>query len=192
MSRRSAAPAPICLWWIGADSPPEGALDDVRAHVERVYGLAARLWQGPARPLHAFDPARGQLSSTRILEWLLDVGPGDARKLVGVTDMDLFIPVLTFVFGEAQLGGRVSVVSTARLMPSGGPQTNGRLLVARLAKEAVHEIGHSFGLVHCDEVRCVMSRSASLIDVDTKNGGFCHDCWTRYLDLREATEGTHE
>jgi len=192
MSRRSATPAPICIWWIGADAPPEGALDDVRGHVERVYGLGARLWHGAERPLKAFDPARGQLSSTRILEWLLEVGPRDVRKLVGVTDMDLFIPVLTFVFGEAQLGGRAAVVSTARLMPEGGTTLNGRLLVARLAKEVVHELGHSFGLVHCDETHCVMSRSASLIDVDTKNGGLCHDCWTRYLELRAGAEATHE
>jgi len=56
----------------------------------------------------------------------------------------------------------------------------------------VHELGHSFGLVHCDETHCVMSRSASLIDVDTKNGGLCHDCWTRYLELRAGAEATHE
>jgi archaemetzincin len=112
--------------------------------------------------------------------------------VVGVTDMDLFIPVLTFVFGEAQLGGRAAVVSTARLMPDGGMMLNGRLLVARLAKEAVHELGHSFGLTHCDESHCVMSRSTSLIDVDTKNGGLCHDCWTHYLELREGAEATHE
>ena len=68
--------------------------------------------------------------------------------MLGVTDRDLFIPILTYVFGEAQLGGRAAVVSTARLVEDVelfGPQ----LLVERLAKEAVHEVGHAFGLLHC-------------------------------------------
>jgi len=192
MTRRSGARPPICLWWIGAGPFPRDVLDEVRLHVERVFGVAARLWQGVERPARAFDPARGQSSSTRILEWLLGAGPAGAHKIVGVTDMDLFIPILTFVFGEAQLGGRVAVVSTARLVSAQAAEAADRLLVTRLAKEAVHELGHSFGLIHCGDDRCAMSRSASLIDVDTKNGGFCHDCWTRYMELRDSTGGTHE
>lgn len=192
MTRKSGAGPPVGLWWIGAGPSPQNVLDEVRLHVERVFGMEVRLWPGAERPAHAFDPGRGQSSSTRILEWLLEAGPADAHKIVAVTDMDLFIPILTFVFGEAQLGGRVSVVSTARLVPAQTAQTGDRLLMTRLAKEAVHELGHSFGLVHCGDDRCAMSRSASLIDVDTKNGGFCHDCWTRYMELRDSTGGTHE
>jgi archaemetzincin len=194
MTRKAGAADPsIYLWWIGAEAPPGGLLDEVRAHTGRVFGLTSRLWRGHERPPRAFDPARNQSSSTRILEWLVTAGPGEAHKVLAVTDMDLFIPVLTFVFGEAQLGGHAAVVSTARLVPSGSPiARGGRLLAARLTKEAVHEIGHSFGLVHCDLVRCVMSRSSSLLQVDAKSGGLCQDCWTRYLDLREHSGGPHD
>lgn len=194
MKGKAGAPDPsIYLWWIGAEAPPGGLLDEIRPQVARVFGLTTRLWRGRERPAHAFDPVRNQHSSTRILEWLATTGPGDVHKVLAVTDVDLFIPVLTFVFGEAQLGGHAAVVSTARLVAPDSPvPPGGRLLAARLAKEAVHELGHSFGLVHCDLVRCVMSRSSSLLEVDAKHGGLCQDCWTRYLDLREYAGGPHD
>jgi len=181
----------IYLWWLGAEAVPNGLLEGVRGHVGRVYGMTTRVWHGRDRPSHAFDPKRNQYSSTRILEWVLQTGPATPHKVLAVTDMDLFIPVLTFVFGEAQLGGRVAIVSTARLNPTPSPLRAEPLLAARLAKEAAHELGHAFGLVHCDLMRCVMSRSASLLEVDAKGGGLCHDCWTRYLDLREHPGGSH-
>lgn len=185
--------AGVYLWWIGAGPPPAAALEEVRTHVERVFGLATRVWHGCAAPPDAYDATRNQYSSTRILAWLIQVGSPDAHKLLAITDQDLFMPVLTFVFGEAPLGGRVALVSTARLLPPGGsPARGGRLFAARLVKEAVHELGHGFGLVHCDQDRCVMSRSSSLLQVDAKSGGLCQDCWTRYLDLRQHPGGSHE
>ncbi len=192
MTRKGRSTPAIYVWWLGSGPSPDGLVASVGRHVEHVFGLGAAVWTAPDRPTRAFDPLRGQHSSTRILEWLLEQGPAEARKLLGVTDMDLFIPILTFVFGEAQLGGRASVVSAARLAPAGLVRDDDRLLAARLAKEAAHEVGHSFGLVHCDDRRCVMSRSASLIDVDVKGGGLCHDCWTRYLDLRDQPGGRDE
>jgi archaemetzincin len=103
------------------------------------------------------------------------------------------MPVLTFVFGEAQLGGRAAIVSTARLVPpNNSPARGGGLLLARLTKEVVHELGHSFGLVHCDRSHCAMSRSSSLLEVDAKGGGLCYACWNRYLDLRGHSGGLHE
>ena len=194
MKGKAGAPDPsLYLWWIGAEATPDGLLESVRGHMDRVFGMTTRVWHGRERPPHAFDSKRNQHSSTRILEWLLHAGPGAPHRVLAVTDMDLFIPVLTFVFGEAQLGGRAAVVSTARLEPAPTPALRGgRLLASRLAKEAVHELGHAFGLVHCDRVRCVMSRSSSLIEIDAKGGGFCDDCWTRYLDLREHPGSSHD
>jgi archaemetzincin len=97
--------------------------------------------------------------------------------VLAVTDQDLFIPILTFVFGEAQLGGRVAVVSTARLGEPGLPDP--RVALERLAKESVHELGHCFGLVHCDSPGCVMARSPGARDVDRKRGDFCSKCRDR-------------
>jgi archaemetzincin len=181
----------IFLWWIGTGPCPDRTLEDVRAHVQRVYGLPAVLWPGVERPNDTFDPRRGQHASGRVLEWLLRHRPGGAVRTLGVTDVDLFIPILTFVYGEAQLNGPVAVVSTARL--GGVPGAAGvRLLGARLAKEAVHELGHTFGLLHCDALRCAMKRSVNVAAIDSKATTLCGDCRTLLLERSLEQENDHE
>jgi len=150
-------------------------MEHVRLHVERAFRVPAALWGNPVRPQGTWDARRRQHHSGRLLEWLLHQGPPQGRVL-GMTDVDLFIPILTFVFGEAQLGGRAAVVSTARL--SEPVPMDRRVLWERLAKEAVHELGHALGLTHCARPECAMSRSAGLRDVDRKGGRLCADCQT--------------
>lgn len=164
-------------------------LGDVATHVERVFGQDTRLVRRHERPEGTFDAARSQHASGRILAWLVEHAPPHAGKLLALTDVDLFIPVLTFVFGEAQLGGRAAVVSMARLGEGGVDRAH---LLARLSKEAVHELGHTFGLVHCVPP-CVMSRSASLEHIDAKRSGPCPDCRERLREhhsLEEDDDGT--
>jgi len=104
--------------------------------------------------------------------------------VLSLTDGDLFIPVLTFVFGEAQVGGTAAVVSTARLEAGfyGLPPDPGRFR-ARLEKECLHELGHTFGLVHCRRPGCVMTASLSVLDVDAKREALCPDCRVRLREL---------
>jgi archaemetzincin len=111
--------------------------------------------------------------------------------MLAITDADLFIPVLTFVYGEAQLGGRAAVVSTARLWVEPGGRQDPALLTQRIIKECVHELGHTFGLLHCDTPGCVMTRSVNLIEVDAKSMTLCGPCEARYRELRER-DGHHE
>ena len=185
--------AGIYLWWIGEGAGEARAMEEVRAQVERAFGLPARIWRAPERPTDTFDPARRQHSSTRILRWLLATRPPEAEKVLALTDADLFIPVLTFVFGEAKLGGAAAVVSTARLEANpGGPSAHPRLFTARVAKECVHELGHTFGLIHCTDPRCVMARSVSLVDVDTKTGALCRDCRIRLREFQKRGGEGHE
>lgn len=173
---------PIFVWWIGEQEESTQLMDHVRRHLARAFGRPIVPWDGPARPSHAYDPRRKQHASGIILRWLLEAGPADGMVL-GVTDRDLFIPILTYVFGEAQLGGRAAVVSTARLAEDSGP-FGPRVLVERVAKEAVHEVGHVFGLLHCETEGCVMSRSPAVREVDTKSSELCADCRARLSEMQ--------
>jgi archaemetzincin len=136
-------------------------------------------------PEEAFDPSRGQYHSTRLLEQLLSGPQASDARLVGVTGVDLFIPVLTFVFGEAQVPGRAAVVSTHRLRSElYGLNPDPELLAERLAKEAVHELGHTFGLVHCLDPECVMRASTYVEEIDLKPTSFCPACLAALSDPR--------
>jgi len=125
----------------------------------------------------AFNPMRRQYHSTEILKRILQKPQGDTWKVLGVTEMDLYIPVLTFVFGEAQLADGGAVVSAHRLRQEFyGMPTNPELLHQRLLKEALHELGHTYGLRHCHDYTCVMSASNGVERIDLKNAEFCPTC----------------
>jgi Peptidase family M54 len=101
----------------------------------------------------------------------------NAARLLGVTALDLYIPTLTYLFGEAQLAGLCAVVSTYRLRQEFyGLPPDPRLLAERLLKESVHELGHTLNLRHCDDYRCVMAPSHSVEYVDLKSSRFCPAC----------------
>lgn len=174
----------VLLLWIGQNEPAPGLLDGVRRSVAREYELPVRVLLSPERPEDAFDTRRGQHSSTRVLAWLQGRHDG-AHRVLGVTDADLFIPILTFVFGEAQLGGRAAVVSTARLRDTSLIPGEAARIALRLRKEAVHELGHTFGLLHCAHARCAMARSPSLRHVDAKSPALCRACRARTRELSE-------
>jgi archaemetzincin len=135
----------------------------------------------------AFDAGRRQHGSIPVLEMLTQLCPADAWKVLAVTGRDLFIPVLTFVFGHAQLGGRAAVISLARLRQEFyGLAPNREVFVERACKEALHETGHMFGLVHCADRGCAMSLATNVRQIDAKHAAFCAPCAARLR--RIATE----
>lgn len=125
----------------------------------------------------SFDVKRRQYYSTKLLERILAHHKGPDTKLLGIVDADLYIPPLSFVFGEAQLDNVASIVSIHRLRQEfyGLPEDSG-LLYDRCEKEAIHELGHNFGLVHCRDYQCVMYLSYAVEDIDLKNRAFCPTC----------------
>ncbi|MCC6526393.1 MAG: hypothetical protein IT373_27345 [Polyangiaceae bacterium] len=120
-------------------------------------------------------PMRRQVDAGWILSQLL--GLPDPGLVLAVTSEDLYLPVFTYVIGEACLGGRAAVVSTHRLHEERyGMAPNVERLRARVVKEAIHEIGHCHGLVHCPSGACVMHSSSSVEDVDNKGHELCPEC----------------
>ena len=133
----------------------------------------------------AFNALRRQYHSTEILKKILQKPPSETWKVLGVTEMDLYIPILTFVFGEAQLADGGAVVSTHRLRQEFyGLPADPELLHERLLKEALHELGHTYGLRHCPEYTCVMSASNGVERIDLKRADFCPTC-ARLLPIDE-------
>jgi archaemetzincin len=125
----------------------------------------------------AYDPGRKQYHSSRILLALVNHFKASQDKIIGITELDLFIPILTYVFGEAQLDGIASVVSWYRLRPEFyGLPPDANLVRQRLSKEIMHELGHNFALRHCLDFQCVMHASTYAEEIDLKTRSFCAAC----------------
>jgi archaemetzincin len=150
-------------------------LDLCRTELAREFRVPCTIDAASIDPSFAHHPERNQFHSTRLLELLAN--DRDDSIIVGITDVDLYIPILTFVFGEAQLGGRAAIVSDFRLHQTfyGLPRDDS-LLRERLVKEAIHEVGHVVGLTHCDDYECVMASSHAVEWVDLKTKYLCEEC----------------
>ncbi|MCE5333360.1 MAG: archaemetzincin family Zn-dependent metalloprotease [Desulfobacteraceae bacterium] len=153
-------------------------LETIALGVEEQFEIETRLLENKGPPDFAYDPLRTQYNSNLILKRLLETAPPDALKVLGVTDFDLFSPIFSYVFGEAQFNGKCAVISSFRLrgVPEGGERLHCPPLLDRLEKEAVHELGHTFGLRHCSDSDCVMSYSKGVQCADRKFGVFCSAC----------------
>jgi len=155
------------------DSP---VLRQICGRISRIFGYNCEI-----RPLlqdieFALDRERGQYYSTPILHRLADLAPAQALKVLAIVDVDLFIPVLTHVYGEAQLGGRACIVSTRRLKEQLSPANQLQTLTRRLVIEALHELGHTFNLRHCKDPACIMHYCRMVKDVDRKSDQLCRYC----------------
>ncbi len=143
--------------------------------VEDFFGFKTRIAPLLDDISFAHDLERNQYYSTRILTELEACCPREGLKIVAVTREDLFIPILTHVYGEAQLGGKACIISISRLITGFGMGgvDNG---ASRIVKEAIHELGHCFDLRHCEDEQCIMHYCRKLEDVDKKLNRFCRYC----------------
>ncbi|HYL45790.1 MAG TPA: archaemetzincin [Candidatus Limnocylindrales bacterium] len=165
----------IQLLPLGKISP--ALLAELREGLAREYSVPCETLPPEPEPAYAFSAGRQQYSSTEILAKLA-AHPGlDGAKVLGVVSADLFIPILTFVFGEAQLRGSCAVISTFRLRQEFyGLPADEDLLARRTIKEAVHELGHTLGIPHCEDYNCVMAPSHAVEWIDLKKASFCEAC----------------
>ncbi|UCH88719.1 MAG: archaemetzincin family Zn-dependent metalloprotease [Thermoplasmata archaeon] len=186
MSSRAIAVLPI-------GDVPEEDLKDLSKGLQRNLNLEIKIL--PARPLpspSAADKKQGQYDAAPFMEMVSKEAGGiksNYLRVLGVTGEDLYTPGLNFIFGQAEISGRAAVISTVRLKYNqfwiiGKRKLEPReVFVTRMIKEAVHELGHTFGLRHCERDTCVMHFSNRLEDTDHKSENYCRRCRKQIKNL---------
>lgn len=157
------------------DLIPLGRIDQlavsiIAANLQAILGLNSDVSAPRPNPEYALLPQRQQFDALKIIKELSRETHGAPFKL-GVTALDICTPILTFVYGESQLGGKIALISLNRLQ-GGNPES----VYERAAKIGVHEVGHILGLEHCWEVRCLMHFSRNLEQLDSLPLQFCSAC----------------
>jgi archaemetzincin len=159
-------------------------LDWLRQALQEKFRVKAEIIAPPLDVSFALHAERQQYHSSEILGRMQAYVSRETWKLLGVTALDLYIPILTFVFGEAQVGGASALVSYHRLQQEFyGLPTDVDILANRLLVEAVHELGHTLRLTHCDDYRCAMAASHAVEWIDIKDSGYCESCLSRVMEL---------
>ncbi len=175
---RQAGP-PVTITLIPIGSLDESLLPAIGEAISQTFGRPWALGQPLDQPDYAYNARRRQYLSSAILDRLhrLPLPGAERARCVGIVDLDLYVPELNFVFGQASLGGRAAVIALPRLRQSFyGLPDDDRLFRERAIKEAIHELGHTYGLHHCPDRHCVMHFSNSLRDTDVKSTQFCLRC----------------
>jgi archaemetzincin len=167
-----------------AIGPADGRLQELAPALARIFRVRCQVVPEVLDPEFAFHGERQQYHSSEILQRMVLSLPKDTWRLLGVTAVDLYIPILTYVFGEAQIAGPAAVISFHRLRQQFyGMPADAALERDRILKEAVHELGHTLGLRHCDDYECGMSASHAVEWIDLKRPALCEHCQSRVFSL---------
>ncbi len=154
-------------------------LEKVLHEVEHEFMVPVRIKEGHLDLSEYYNPVRNQYDANKLLKEIDATFASDQDKTLGIFDVDLFIPILTYIFGQAFLNGRSGIASLYRLRNERyGIKSDEKIFVDRIRKEIIHELGHSFGLIHCSNPTCVMRSSTYVEDIDQKNHQFCNTCKT--------------
>jgi archaemetzincin len=150
-------------------------MEELRDRVGGIFHCPVEIKAGFSDLAQAYNPQRKQYFSSKLLASLKKSERNE--RVVGIADVDLYVPRLNFVFGEADIVSGAAIVSLYRLRQEYyGLAPDEALFLERATKEIVHELGHTFGLGHCPNNKCVMHFSNSLADTDLKGASFCSSC----------------
>ena len=146
------------------------AVSVIAANLQAILGLNTLVYSPQPEPDYAYQARRGQYEAGKIIHSLAAIQGGAPFRL-GVVNVDIYTPILTFVFGESQLGGKAAVISSYRIQSKNREKTYNRA-----AKIAVHEVGHLLGIIHCQTMDCLMRFSNSPEKLDELPLRFCPAC----------------
>ena len=168
----------ICLLPVGEVA--QDILSFLQSGLEKIFETDVRVVEGVEHPNYAYNSQREQYLSSDIVNRIKQQKADECDRILGVTDIDLYVPSLNFVFGQADFYDKVAVISLVRLRQEyyNLPKDE-KLFQERILKEAAHELGHTYGLTHCENPKCVMHFSNSLKDIDIKSHDFCPECESR-------------
>jgi archaemetzincin len=168
---------------VAIGSLPGGTLGHLAGFLGAATGTRCAEDEAVIDPAPAWDAHRGQYDCRRLFPVLEEIAVRSGGRVLGVADVDLYSAVFTFVFGEAKLGGNAGMISLHRLRPEEyGLPADDILVRARAEREALHEVGHLLGLVHCRRAECVMRFSGSVEEVDLKENRLCPECASRLVE----------
>lgn len=149
----------------------------IAENISREFSLTVQIKEGHLDLSDFFEPARRQYDANKLLHHIENNFSSEGDKTIGLFNVDFFIPIFTYIFGQAFLGGRTGIASIFRLGNERyGIEPDENLLMKRVSKEIIHELGHTFGLIHCHVPNCVMISSTYVEDIDQKNSNFCPKC----------------
>lgn len=177
------------LYLVAMGDVPKQVMEWIEHAAAEWLPVAIRRLEARAIPERAYDPKRKQYQSVEMMKMLAEMLPPDSCRLLGVTDVDLAIPMLSFLFGQAQVDGPVALISVCRLRQEFyGLRADEDVLRSRVVKEVLHELGHTFGLVHCDDPKCAMSLATHIQRVDEKDEQYCAQCGLQLLKRFSSQE----
>lgn len=152
-------------------------LEELRARIPKSLHVKCEVLSSSLDPVPSYHAERQQFHSSELLQRMLSQVRPKVWRVLAVTEVDLYIPILKYVFGEAQMGGPCAIVSTFRLRQEFyGLERDDSLLRERLLKECIHELGHTLSLRHCQDYRCVMASSHSVEWIDLRESSLCGAC----------------
>jgi archaemetzincin len=155
----------------------ENFLKTIAEAVKHEFFFSVNIKEGHLDLSESYDPVRRQYNGVKLLMEVDSSFPSDSIKTIGLFSVDLYIPILTYIFGQAFLNGRTGIASLYRFSNERyGIDSDDKYILDRFKKEVIHELGHTFGLIHCHISTCVMRSSTYVEDIDQKNATLCLRC----------------
>jgi archaemetzincin len=155
----------------------EDFLRKIAETVKYEFHFSVNIKEGHLDLSEFYDPGRRQYNGTKLLKVVESDYSSDSQKTLGLFNVDLFIPILTYIFGQAYLNGNTGIASLYRFSNERyGMNSDDKYILDRFNKEVIHELGHTFGLIHCHIPTCVMRSSTYVEDIDQKSANLCLKC----------------